>query len=163
LASAVAGAYNINTSTRFQIDFSSAAHKITEYKFYTRSTSTGPTSLQTFINSGLSSPSSGLSSGGAAVLTTSTWQVASFSTGGIAPLSTYTQLQIIGYGGTSAATLGNWRIDNIEIRGTYKHPDSPADWSGMDSGNHYFGFSEVVPLFYWGYNSLITAGGYSSI
>lgn len=163
LASAVAGAYNINTSTRFQIDFSSAAHKITEYKFYTRSTSTGPTNLQTFINSGLSSPSSGLASGVTAVSTTSTWQVASFNTGGIAPLSTYTQLQIIGYGGTSAAASGNWRIDNIEIRGTYKHPDSPADWSGMDSGNHYFGFSEVVPLFYWGYNSLITAGGYSSI
>jgi len=163
LASAVAGAYNINTSTRFQIDFSSAAHRITEYKFYTRSTSTGPTNIQTFINSGLSSPSSGLTSSNAAVSTTSTWQIASFSPAGIAPLSTYTQLQIIGYGGTSAAASGNWRIDNIEIRGTYKHPDSPADWSGMNSSNHYFGFSEVVPLFYWGYNGLVTAGGYSSI
>lgn len=163
LASAVPGAFNINTSTRFQIDFSSTAHRITEYKFYSRSTATGPNGINAYINSGPATPLSGLSSGGAGVSTTSTWQLLAFNTVGIAPLSTSSQLQIFGFGGSSAASSGNWRIDNIEIRGTYKHPDSPANWSGMTSGDHYFGFSEVVPLFYWGYNSLITSGAYSNI
>ena len=171
LASAVPGALNINTSTRFQIDFSSASHKITEYRFYTRSTSTGPTGYQVRILSGPASPSVSLYGFiPAGVLSTAgVWQqqvgslVAVQDSEGVAvggvTLSAVSQLQIIGFGGSVAATSGNWRVDNIEIRGTYKHPDSPANWSGMTSGDHYFGFSEVVPLFYWGFNTL--AGGSS--
>jgi hypothetical protein len=161
LASAVPGAFNINTSTRFQIDFSSTAHRITEYRFYSRSTATGPTNIYTYINSGPASPSVGLSSGVGSPATSSVWQFMVFYTSGIAPLSTFSQLQIFGSGGSSAASSGNWRVDNIEIRGTYKHPDSPANWSGMTPGDHYFGFSEVVPLFYWGYNTLASGGGSS--
>ena len=164
LASAVPGALNVSSSTRFQIDFSSAGHKITEYRFYSRSTSTGPTNYQARILSGPSSPSVSLYgfSPAGGLSTTSTWQQQINSTAGIAALSTFTQFQIIGFGGSAAAVSGNWRIDDIEIRGTYRIPESPASWAGMSPSSHFFGLSEVVPLFHWGYNSLITSGGHSA-
>jgi hypothetical protein len=170
LASAVAGVLNTSTSTRFQIDFSSeASHKVTEVRYYTRSTTTGPASVQAVLSTGIIEPYSTILSLTSTVATTSTWQqhflTVPISSGIplITPLSTFTRLTLAGYSGSGTSTSGNWRIDNIEIRGTYRIPESPASWAGMSLSSHYFGFSEVVPLFYWGYNSLVTAGGYSSI
>ena len=160
LASAVAGALNTSTSTRFQIDFSSTAHVLTDVRFYTRSTSTGPTSLRVIVNSGTASPYNTTITG---LSTAGTWQQQVIN--GImvssTPLSASFQLQIFGYGGSATAASGNWRIDNIEIRGTYRIPESPASWAGMSPSTHFFGFSEVVPLFYWGFDTLISSGSSS--
>ena len=170
LASAVAGVLNTSTSTRFQIDFlSEASHKVTEVRYYTRSTTTGPTSVQAVLSTGTIEPYSTILSLTSTVATTSTWQqnVLTVPTSSgiplITPLSTLTRLTLTGYSGSGTSTSGNWRIDNIEIRGTYRIPESPASWTGMSASSHYFGFSEVVPLFYWGYNSLVTSGSFSSI
>ena len=161
VASAVPGAYNASTSTRFQIDIGSVAHKVTQVAFYARSTASGPTTVLTALSSGVIDPYPNIFLSTTSIPTTGTWTQVTLSYVGTTLLSQLSRLVIAGYGGSSVASSGNWRIDNIEIRGTYKHPDSPANWSGMNTNNHYFGFSEVVPLFYWGYNTLISGGGSS--
>jgi hypothetical protein len=157
LASAVPGVLNLSTSTRFQQNMQTISHKVTEIRFYTRSTSSGPANVRTRLWSGAATPSTLYIDTDSAVSTTSTWQQI-ILTGTATPLQASTSLHIYGYNGSSAASAGNWRLDNIEMRGTFSSPISPANWVGMDPSIHLFAFSEVVPLFYWGYNTVVTGG-----
>lgn len=163
LASAVPGALSTTLSTRFQIDFASVLHRITEIRFYSRSTSSGPANVRTRIWSGSVTASNLLVDQDTSTLTTGTWQQFIYSLSGFGnpQLFAVSSIHFYGYNGTLGASAGNWRLDNIELRGTYRIPESPANWTGMNPANHYFGLSEVVPLFYWGYNTVVSGGGSS--
>lgn len=163
------GGYNLNAScapivfnpslnTRFQFEFNPTGHQVTDIRFYSRSTSTGPVNLRFRIWTGgvlayetdFATPNN------------SSWNLYSVTTSpitiGNVVASSLTQVMIHGYGGSGSSSSGNWRIDGLELRGTSRIPESPANWASMNPSLHVFGFSEVVPLFYWGFNSVVSGG-----
>jgi hypothetical protein len=155
LASAKSGAIDLANSTYFSFPITplSAGLTITAVQLSSRSTSTGPTGVTIRIESNNNATSASAPS---VVPTTSAWSSVTFS-GSISLVGTC-NLKVYGYGGTGTTSSGNWRIDALEARGTFKVPATPANWTGQDASSHFFAFSEVVPFFHWGFNSLTTIG-----
>lgn len=151
LASANPGAFNASTSTRFEVTITPSnplvgSLFISSFQLYSRSTSSGPLNVRVELtdNSG-----SVIGSQTFSVLNNSSWTL--LSGGSLSAAQIWNgapcKIRVYGYGGSATSGSGNWRIDGLSISGSYT------------SGNNLYTFSDILPLFFFGFQTITIGGG----